>query len=128
MMVELRRFQESTGCQVRFDTDSEVMPSLNMGVTLYRIFHEALMNVRRHANGVRSVMTSLRYREQLVCLEVQDDGCGFDAETSKPEGGVGGLMSMSRRAEAIGGSFEVTSVLGQGTRVRVCVPFDRGEP
>ena len=126
--ADLHRFHEDTGSEATLDTtldaDSEVMMPQVLTVTLYRIFQEALTNIRRHATGTKMVAVSLRCTDRFVSLEVKDDGAGFDVKTSKPEGRVGGLMIMSRRAEIIGGTLDISSTQGQGTTVTVHVPID----
>ncbi len=122
--TDLHRFQEDTGSKVTLDADSEVMMPQVLTVTLYRIFQEALTNILRHASGTKMVAVSLRCTNRFVSLEVKDDGAGFDAKTSKAEGRVGGLMIMSRRAEIIGGTLDISSTQGQGTTVTVHVPID----
>ncbi|MBF8266914.1 MAG: multi-sensor signal transduction histidine kinase [Dehalococcoidia bacterium] len=121
---ELRSFQEQTHCQVRFDVDYPKRPPSDVEMALYRIFHEALINIRRHAPGARKVTVSLAYTGQAVSLQVQDDGPGFDVEEALQAKRVGGLMSMRRRADILGGQFEIISSLSQGTRVSVLVPVN----
>lgn len=116
---ELRRFQEDTGCRARFDAGYPVRPSREVEVALYRVFHEALTNVRRHAPGAQNVSVTLAQRDGVVRLEVRDDGPGFDVPAATANPRVGGLMSMRRRAEVVGGTFAVTSGPGQGTTVAV---------
>ncbi len=123
---ELRRFQEDTGCDTKFDTNcSERLPR-HMEVTVYRIFHEALTNIGRHAASAGKVAVSLAREDGLVSLQVQDDGPGFDVDGSTPPKLVGGLMSMRRRSEIIGGTLEVTSGPGRGTRVAFHLPVSDG--
>ena len=55
-------------------------------------------------------------------LEIEDDGCGFDAAHSVPDVGRLGLASMRLRAEQLGGSLDLTSEIGKGTRLVVKVP------
>lgn len=83
---------------------------------------EALANVRKHARAER-VDISLCQSDSGVVLAVADDGVGFS------QGGPGrgefprfGLSTMRERAESIGGTMEVESEPGHGTRVRVEVP------
>ena len=121
---ELRHLQEDAGCQTRFDSSYLVRPSWDMEVALYRIFHEALNNIRRHADSARNVTASLECSDHTVSLQIQDDGPGFDVEAAMQRKRVGGLMSMRRRAEIVGGTFEVTSTLKEGTRVTVCMPVN----
>ena len=121
---ELRRFQQDRECQVGLDADCQVRPPQEVEIVLYRIFHEALINVGRHARSARNVTVSLACKDHVVSLQVQDDGPGFDVEAATQSKRVGGLMSMQRRAEIAGGALEVTSSSRQGTRVSVSVPLN----
>ncbi|MEV8506076.1 sensor histidine kinase [Actinoplanes sp. NPDC051475] len=91
--------------------------------TLLRTAQEALANVARHA-GARRVALTLSYLEDLVTLDVRDDGCGFDPaapRAGQDEGGFG-LTAMRERVRRIAGTCEVESERGAGTAVSVCVP------
>ena len=115
---ELRHFQEDTGCQATLNADYPARPSRDTEVALYRIFHEALINVRRHAHGTR-VLVPLEGQRHSVRLSIVDNGAGFDADEALGKKRVGGLMSMQRRAKLAGGSCSIESQPGQGTRVEV---------
>ena len=124
---ELRHLQEDLGCAVRQRTDYEERPAMDVEVAVYRIFHEALVNVRKHAPGCRNISVWLSSRDRVVRLDVADDGPGFDAEAAAQTGRVGGLMSMRRRAEMVGGTCGVTSEVHKGTTIRASVPFCSSE-
>ena len=121
---ELGRFRDETGCQTRFNVCNRVRPPRDAEVAFYRIFHEALINIRRHASTAGNVTVDLTCSEHTVALRVLDDGPGFDVAAAMDGKRAWGLMSMRRRAEIIGGTFEIASVLGQGTDVSivVCTP------
>jgi two-component system nitrate/nitrite sensor histidine kinase NarX len=85
-----------------------------------RILQEALTNVRKHAHAER-VEVRLQGEAQAVELEVADDGRGFDPATLPPEHHYG-LRIMRERAERVGGSFQVQSGPGAGTRVIARLP------
>jgi signal transduction histidine kinase len=91
-------------------------------IQLLRIVQEALANVRKHSRAGRATVR-LALEGDALAIEVEDDGLGFDpgleARTGWPRFG---LQTMRERAQAVGGSFEVESELGVGTRVRVAVP------
>ena len=90
---------------------------------LFRILQEALLNIRKHA-GARHVSVSFEHAEgNAARLRIVDDGCGFDPRVPRP--GHFGLLTMRERAEALGGTLEVSSVPGQGSALTVTVP--RGE-
>jgi two-component system, NarL family, sensor histidine kinase DegS len=92
---------------------------------LYRIVQEALNNVARHA-GECYVVVSVVFLPELVRLEVEDTGCGFDAALvplqPREAGRRLGLVSMRERASELGASLVIDSHPGQGTRVVVELP------
>jgi PAS domain S-box-containing protein len=90
----------------------------NTGTEVLRVIQEALTNARRHS-GARSVRVMLRPEQDSLLIEISDDGRGFEPETTP---GVG-LKSMRERAAALGSKLEVTSGVGQGTRVSLRVPI-----
>ena len=87
---------------------------------LYRVVQEALVNVGKHS---RASEVRVRFHEEgnAVCLEIEDNGCGFAMEGA----GMGkgskrlGLLGMKERVEMVGGSLAVESSPGQGTTVRI---------
>ncbi len=86
--------------------------------TLYRISQEALRNVAKHA-GRTHVRVSLIGTDSVLRLSIRDLGEGFD-----PSDGRGlGLISMEERARLVGGTFRISSALGEGTTVQVEVPL-----
>lgn len=123
---ELHQFQEHSGVRVELAVDYRRRAPREMEIALYRIFHEALINIRRHATGATRVAVSLCAGDEAITLAVEDDGPGFDVEAATRVGRVGGLLSMRRRAEVLGGVFEVASAPGAGTRVaaRLAIPSD----
>ncbi|HEY8921937.1 MAG TPA: GAF domain-containing sensor histidine kinase [Candidatus Limnocylindria bacterium] len=94
--------------------------SLEIVAELLAISREALSNVARHSGAAH---TSLRVtaHDTDVRLEITDDGRGIDANPA-PAGGHHGLANMRTRAEALGGTFDVDSSPGAGTRIIVSIP------
>jgi ligand-binding sensor domain-containing protein/signal transduction histidine kinase len=82
-----------------------------------RVAQEAINNVKMHS-GAGNLFVQLEYGSTLIALEVRDDGRGFSSETEYPQGHYG-ITGMRERAEAIGGTLEVTSEPGVGTTVRL---------
>jgi PAS domain S-box-containing protein len=93
-------------------------PLGDAGVELSRVIQEALTNARRHS-GAASVRVRLWTEDEYLRAEVADDGCGFGPENEPREGS----KSMSERALQLGGTLEVESAPGEGTRVRLRVPM-----
>jgi signal transduction histidine kinase len=88
-------------------------------VALLRTAQEALANVAKHARASRVGLT-LSYMEDLVTLDVRDDGVGFDPDLVKSDGF--GLMTMRQRMSRLAGVLAVESEPGGGTAVSASVP------
>ena len=95
-------------------------------INIYRIFQESLTNIARHAQA-RSISVAIEHRDDYVIFSVQDDGKGFDvnevADLKHPERSIG-LTAMQERARIAGGSLDVWSRGGSGTRVTFMIPID----
>ncbi|OKI37622.1 hypothetical protein A6A25_18835 [Saccharothrix sp. CB00851] len=87
-------------------------------VTLLRAAQEALSNVAKHARASRVGLT-LSYMEDVVTLDVRDDGAGFDPE-ARTDGF--GLVGMRQRVSRLAGALVVESEPGGGTAVSASVP------
>jgi signal transduction histidine kinase len=94
--------------------------SLEVVAELLAIAREALANVARHSSAAHAAIL-VADPGSHVRLEISDDGRGIDF-TSKPPGGHHGLANMRARAEALGGSFDIESGAGAGTRIIVSIP------
>ncbi len=112
--------QEATEVEVEcvYDVSAELDASVE--TTTYRIVQESLTNVARHAEAT-SVEISIVADDDAIRLRVTDDGQGFDV------GGVGprrrGLVGMRERVELLGGTLQLQSAPGEGTRVEVLLPI-----
>jgi signal transduction histidine kinase len=91
-----------------------------VSVAAYRIVQEALTNVLRHARATTvSVRLAIRAGRALE-LVVQDDGRGMDIGAA--DRGLG-LLGATERAAAVGGTLDVSSLLGRGVRVALSIPL-----
>jgi signal transduction histidine kinase len=88
---------------------------------LFRVVQEALQNAIKYSQA-REVAVHLVGSPIGLTLSVVDDGVGFDVEVMWAKGL--GLVNMKERLEAIGGSFEIRSGPGCGTRVEATVPLE----
>jgi signal transduction histidine kinase len=95
--------------------------SMQQREALYYIAREALCNVIRHA-GARHVDISLRTENDQVILSIEDDGAGFDPSVFAQDETVG-LRNIEERTKLLGGTFELRSRPGQGTRITVQIPI-----
>ena len=103
--------------------DGRLTPTLE--TVLYRVSQEALQNVVKHAKA-KHARVILGRNNGSVVLEIQDDGIGFQPSRHHSGGDHFGMLAMRERVEMIGGTWEIDSMPGQGTRVRVVLPWEGG--
>jgi signal transduction histidine kinase len=99
--------------------------SSNVDLALYRVVQESLANVVRHAQA-RHAWVELRFTREEVRLTVRDDGVGFVSSHEPGEltqAGHFGLVGMRERAEFVGGSLDVATAPGKGTRIVLRFPL-----
>jgi signal transduction histidine kinase len=88
----------------------------------YRIVQEAITNVGKHARATRCDVHLTRLDDRLL-IEVEDDGIGFVDDIDRPIIARGlGLISVRERASRLGGTFNILSDPGHGTRLIVSLP------
>jgi two-component system nitrate/nitrite sensor histidine kinase NarX len=124
----LAEYQAHYGVDARLVVDSEdaAQFSPDVAIQLLRIIQEALTNVRKHAQASH-VWVRFAQDGDWARITVKDDGRGFDPAQVIEEGRqYFGLQIMHERAESVGGSLELASQPGQGTRVVLRVPRTPG--
>jgi signal transduction histidine kinase len=119
------RWSDEAGIQVTTKTTgNRIILHPDIEVTLLRAAQEALNNIRKHAQAT-AVQLTLSYMDDLVILDVQDNGVGLHgAQPSSLSGGYG-LRAMRERVEICGGSLALESDLGEGTTVVVTIPLSK---
>jgi len=125
-------YAQSHGITVNVHTeglDAGRLPS-PVETALYRIMQEALTNIARHA-AAKTVRIALKRQPLAVQMVIEDDGCGFDVETTlrtSTASGHLGLYGMRERAMLLGGSVTIESNRGKGTAISVHIPFEPWGP
>ncbi len=122
-----RTFARTTGMQVDFgvapDEDLDIPEPL--ASAFFGALREALANVEHHAHATQ-VSVQLEVRTGVLSLVVQDDGSGFTLPARLGQlalAGHFGLLGLQERMAALGGTLEVNTQPGQGTRVACRAPF-----
>lgn len=115
----------STGVAIVVDTTGDARPVMpELEVTLFRVAQEALANVAAHARA-RKVGLTLSYLDDVVVLDVRDDGVGFEPRTPRSAAGHGfGLQTMRERLRMVGGTLDIESDPGGGTALSASVPVE----
>ena len=108
--------------------DIDQLFSQEAQTNLYRIFQEALTNISRHADA-NHVSFVVKRKDSRVYFFMEDNGKGFDVdqvkETQSFERGMG-LAAMEERVRMLGGTLNLWSKKGEGTRVSFIIPIDAG--
>ena len=129
LQAYLKGFMEDTGVRTSLKAFAGIEKSPGTLLTLlYRVAQEALTNVARHAKASQ-VEVSILNLEGVVCMEIKDNGQGFelDATSGAKKNKRLGLLGMKERVEMAGGTFRVESAPGKSTTVRVEIPAANGE-
>jgi signal transduction histidine kinase len=115
--------EKRAGVEARVVADGvvELPPSVEEG--LYRIAQEALNNSLKHA-AASLVTVHIEAGDDMVELEVTDNGRGFDPDSLRDGGGMG-LSNMRERTERLGGSLAIVSRSGTGTKIKASIPTRR---
>jgi PAS domain S-box-containing protein len=101
---------------LEFEGEPVLPPEVHLAV--YRIVQEALNNITKHS-GTKDAWISGRGGDGFIELRVRDAGAGFDTEN--PKAGLG-LQIMRERAAEIGATFEIWSIVGDGTEIHLRWP------
>lgn len=117
----------SSGTAVKVEIDlPRVPPRLGSHTEeeLFKVLREAVANALLHG-GAGHLRLAMKEEERSTLFEIEDDGCGFDVASVSSGKKTFGLTSMRDRIERLGGSFELQSAPGSGTRIIVTLPRRR---
>jgi signal transduction histidine kinase len=106
-------------CEIRFATSADTLAEAQ-AICLFRIVQESLANIVRHA-GAGRVSLSFSCEGSISRLVIRDDGCGFDPDAVDRSKHFG-LLGITERVEALGGTLHLASQAGAGTTLTVEVP------
>ena len=122
----LKLLAERSGLQIELDaTQAAAAVSGELDTTVFRVVQEAVNNAVRHARATR-IRVSLRTEADALRLVIEDDGVGFDPESVSQRVKRGehlGLLGMTERVRSAGGTIELHSSPGAGSRLEVRVPL-----
>jgi PAS domain S-box-containing protein len=111
------------GIEFVFNDDGRTKPlDADRKALLFRWVRELMMNILKHAKARKMTVSLNRTHNQLAVI-VEDNGIGFDTSLLKkrPDTVGFGLFSIRERLAAIGGTFDLWSEPGRGTRLTLSV-------
>jgi len=121
-------FRKSHDFFCTFEDDGSAKPvGDDLSIVLYQAARELLLNVKKHADAECATVRFNREGD-TVKLVVEDDGRGFDIDKIKLHKGGSkgfGLFSIAERVEYFGGSIDIESSLGAGSRIEITMPIKK---
>jgi signal transduction histidine kinase len=127
LVVALREFstamQDAAGWTLELDLpDDDIVFPHDVSIALFRIVQESINNIAKYADA-KTVWLRLRCDRDIISLEVEDDGVGFNPARVRPDSH--GLAGMRQRMVGLRGTLKVNSEVGLGTRV--CARLSLGD-
>jgi PAS domain S-box-containing protein len=119
--LDTRRTAMEVNAQIDPDIEERQLPA-DQKLAAYRVIQEAVNNAVNHSGATKVVVNLSLLDGQGLRLEVIDDGCGFDPSTARKVGHYG-MTFMRERLRAVGGSMEIQSQHGTGTRISATIPL-----
>lgn len=117
---QLLRIEATGFCETSFVSDHSFdQLAKDQKIVLVRVIQEALNNAIKHASP-SALEIKISRSDINRWIEIQDNGAGFDVN-QKSSGS--GMTNLKKRMETIGGTFDIQSSLGKGTRIKLSLPF-----
>ena len=125
------KIEVTHGQSIRVQADRDAARGLagETQVVMFYIAEEAVNNACKHAAAEQVQIRLIRQAHGIV-MEIKDDGVGFSVgavDDHYEQSGSLGMVNMRERAEMIGGTLQIETDIGRGTRVTLLVPFADSE-
>jgi signal transduction histidine kinase len=116
-LIESQKGITDTQFRYLYDPNFEWITVQNIyKINLYRILQEAILNINKYANAKNCDIKIEHEDTDSIKMSIIDDGQGFDIYNFRA--GIG-LINMYERTEALGGTFQIESKIGVGTKIEV---------
>jgi signal transduction histidine kinase len=123
LLWHFEQYTMQTGIHVNFShVNLDQRLAQDIEVTAYRIIQEGLTNTARYAQ-VNEVEVNVIINDEIVKLDIMDQGEGFDTEKTAIPRKTFGLIGMRERAFLVGGKLKVESSPGNGTKLTAVLPL-----
>jgi signal transduction histidine kinase len=117
----LETFQEQTGINIIDDIDYSIQIPEEDAVIIFRILQEAVTNIGRHSRATEAEIT-VKNINNSFSLFISDNGIGITDDQIHSIKSFG-LMVMSERVKALGGTFRISSIKNKGTQIEINIPL-----
>lgn len=113
---------------VTIQVEPGVLPELELSkqTVIFYIAEEAVNNARKHSKASHIWVHLRLAQEDVILLEIRDNGIGFDVDSVDAmydQLGSLGMLNMRERTELVNGVLSIESSVGHGTNIRVFIPL-----
>ena len=116
----IKKLRPAEGIVITFETNVENRRfAYNVEVIMYRVVCELLNNTLRHAEASK-ISIDLQLQNDILYLEYEDNGMGFDVKLAESDGGMG-LSNMQYRLNSGNGDIKILSERGKGMIARAFI-------
>lgn len=122
------KMRETFNQNVIIEVEPRAVEQLEMGKqgVIFSIVEEAVNNARKHARAANIWVRLKPFQKEMLLLEIQDDGVGFDVKAvmqAYEKRGSLGMVNLQERTELVNGLLNILSAPGKGTRVQIFIPL-----
>jgi PAS domain S-box-containing protein len=126
------KMMEKSQFKVELRSDSRAEPaSEDIRLLLFECVRELLLNSLKHSGVQRAEVRMVRTRDESIKIVVQDEGKGFDPHVLEGQNQsftTFGLFSIQERLAHIGGTLQIDTAIGGGTRATISIPPGEEQP
>ena len=122
----IRELLEDFSSSAKIEVESNIVPNLDperkeIKIIVYRAVQELLNNAKKHGQP-DNVEVSLKKEDNILLIEVKDDGKGFDPDSVPKKSGLG-LKGIEENVNMVGGEFQIDSNPNRGTSAEIKIPL-----
>jgi len=114
-------FKNRTNIEIDFDLDKSVNIRNETAIHLFRICQELFTNIIKHSKATKAELILKKVHNDLL-IQISDNGIGFDVSELKSKDAFG-LIGIRERIYILNGQFDLISIPGKGTTVKIKVPI-----
>ena len=119
----LDHINENNKYDIISDIDNVSCENNQTIISIYRVVQEGLNNIYKHAEADR-IEFRCKIIDDVCVIDIVDNGKGFYDEKEKENERHFGLTLMKERVELLNGKINIDSVMGEGTKIHMEIPFD----
>ncbi|MBS7527341.1 sensor histidine kinase [Fusibacter paucivorans] len=105
------------------ESKEEILDNM-VNLMIFRIVQESFTNILKHANA-KHVKFSLIINHEMIALEIEDDGIGFDLQSALDSRKGFGLYNLRERVELLNGNFNIITRDRMGTKIIIQIPNNK---